>query len=147
MPQNLDDMQFCKNCLMNVFPTRSEFNNKIFGVFAFSLLATLIIITITFLSIFTELFLLIFFMWGFMCLNPYLLFYIAKQKQNCPRCYQIVSEKNLDFKPFGEKEPEVYKLIDLQKKSHKWHCPYCGNNVNEQAMFCNSCGKKFEIQR
>jgi hypothetical protein len=41
MPQNLDDMQFCKNCLMNVIPTRPDFNIKIFGIFAFSMLAIL----------------------------------------------------------------------------------------------------------
>ena len=147
MPQNLEDMQYCKNCQMNVFPTRPEFNIKIFGFFAFSMLAILIIITITFLSIFTELFLLFFFLWGFMVLNPYLVFYISKPKQNCPRCYQVVSEKNLDFQPFGEKVPEVYKLIVPQKEFYNLHCPFCGNTITKRAMFCNSCGKKFEIQR
>ncbi len=39
MPQNLDGMQFCKNNLMNVFPTQPDFNNKIFGIFVFSMLA------------------------------------------------------------------------------------------------------------
>ena len=61
MPQNLDDMQFCKNCEMNVFPTRPEFHIKIFVVFAFSLFVILITVTILSLSIFTELTLIIFF--------------------------------------------------------------------------------------
>ena len=147
MPQNLDDMQFCKNCQMNVFPTRPEFSIKIFGIFAISLLAILITTTILFLSIFTELILFIFFMWGFMILNPYLIYYFAKQKKNCPKCYQIVNHKNLDFQPFGEKVSEVYRLIAPQKKTINRYCPYCGKSLTGGASFCKSCGKKLEIQR
>ena len=147
MPQNLDDMQFCKNCEMNVFPTRPEFHIKIFVVFAFSLFVILITVTILSLSIFTELTLIIFFMWGFMILNPYLIYYIAQQKKNCPKCYQIVNQKNLDFQPFGEKVSEVYSLITPQKKTFNLYCPYCGQSLIEGANFCKSCGKKFEIQR
>jgi len=147
MPQNLDDMQFCRNCQMNVFPTKPEFNIKIFGAFAISILTILIILTIFFLSFFVGLFLFIFFMWGFMILNPYLIYYITKQKRNCPKCYQEVIEKNLDFQPFGDKEPEIYKIIAPQKKTYDWYCPYCGNPINEHGIFCKVCGKKFTIQR
>ena len=81
-----------------------------------------------------------------MVLNPYLIFYITKQKENCPRCYSKVVEKNLDYQPFGEKEPEVFKIISPEKKSVKWHCPHCGNPLTQGAIFCKSCGKKFEIK-
>ncbi len=147
MPQNLDDMQFCRNCQMNVFPTRPEFNTKIFGILAISFLAILIAITIVFLSIFTEFILIIFFMWGFIIFNPYLLYFIAQKKNNCPRCYYVVDEKNLEYRPFGEKEPKIFNLTIPQKINHNWYCPYCGKSLTEGANFCTSCGKKFEIQR
>jgi hypothetical protein len=85
-------------------------------------------------------------MWGFMLLNPYLIYYLVKKKQFCPRCYQKVVEKNLEYQPFGKKEPEIYKLIAPPKKSKKWYCPYCSNTLTEGAKFCGSCGKEFEIK-
>jgi hypothetical protein len=147
MAQNLDEMRFCSACKMNVFPTRPKFNVKIFYTCAVAILFVLVIITIISLTIFAELFLFIFFMWGFIMLNPYLIYYGIRRKQYCPRCYQEVSEKNLDYKPFGDKEPEIYKLIAPPKKFINFHCPYCGILLNEGAKFCKLCGKKFEIQR
>jgi hypothetical protein len=71
-----------------------------------------------------------------------------QQKKHCPNCFGPTTEKNLEFKPFGEKEPEIYKLLAPIKKSPIiWYCPYCGNKVNNEAIFCGSCGKKFEIRR
>ncbi|MFW9939643.1 MAG: zinc-ribbon domain-containing protein [Candidatus Thorarchaeota archaeon] len=147
MKQEIADMQFCENCKMNVFPTRPKFNIKIFGIFVVLISAIIIPLTIIYFPILSGLFVFLFIMWGFMFLNPYLLFYIVQKKQNCPRCYQKVVEKNLDYQPFGEKEPEVYKLLAPPKKSFDWHCPYCGNSLIEGAKFCSSCGKKFDIQR
>ena len=147
MTQNLDDMQFCEKCKMNVFPSRPKFSIKIFSFFVLLISAIVIPLTIITVPILSGLFIFLFLMWGFMVLNPYLIYYISKKKQNCPRCYQKVVEKNLDYQPFGEKEADVYKLIAPDKKSFIWHCPYCGNSLNEGARFCTICGKKFEIQR
>ncbi len=146
--QDIDKMGFCKSCNMNVFPTRPRFNIKIFGVFALIMLIVFITITIISLSIVSEVFLFIFFMWGFLLINPYLIYYSLQKKDSCPRCFNKTSEKNLDYQPFGSKEPEIYKTLAPAKKSIiKWHCPHCGNTLNKGALFCGSCGKKFEIQR
>lgn len=147
MAQNSDDMQFCKNCKMNVFPTRPRFNTKLFILFIILVSSILIPLTIIYLPILSGLFIFLFLFWGFMILNPYLLYYIAKKKQFCPSCYQKVIEKNLDYHPFGKKEPEIYKLIAPDKKSFKWYCPYCGILLDEGARFCKSCGKIIEFQR
>ncbi|MFX1376128.1 MAG: hypothetical protein ACFFA0_09970 [Promethearchaeota archaeon] len=146
MAQNLNDMQFCENCKMNVFPSRPKFNIKIFGFFV--ILISAIIIPLTIVSIpnwWSELLIFLFLMWGFMLLNPYLLYYIVKKKQNCPRCYQKVVEKNLDYQPFGEKEPEIYNLIAPSKKPLRLYCPYCGILLITGVKFCSSCGKKINI--
>ena len=145
--QEIADMQFCENCKMNCFPVRPNFNVKIFGIFIVIILAIAVPITIIFIPYLSGLFIFLFLMWGFMLLNPYLLYYIAQRKQYCPRCYQKVTEKNLNYQPFGDKVPEVYKLITPQKKSSNFFCPFCGNSLIEGAKFCNSCGKKFDIQR
>ncbi|MFX1530922.1 MAG: zinc-ribbon domain-containing protein [Promethearchaeota archaeon] len=147
MKQEIADMQFCENCKMNVFPTRPKFNIKIFGIFIVLISAIIIPLTIIYLPILSGLFIFLFFMWGFMLVNPYLIYYILKKKQNCPRCYQKVVEKNLDYQPFGEKKPEIYKFMAPPKKTFNWHCPYCGKSLIEGAKFCSSCGKKFDIQR
>ncbi|MHA2267195.1 MAG: zinc ribbon domain-containing protein [Promethearchaeota archaeon] len=81
-----------------------------------------------------------------MILNPYLLYYITQKQQNCPRCYQKVTEKNLEFHPFGEKKSEIYSLIIPQKNILRFHCPYCGKSLNKEVNFCNSCGKKIKIK-
>ncbi|MFX1455499.1 MAG: zinc ribbon domain-containing protein [Promethearchaeota archaeon] len=146
MPQNLNDMRFCKNCQMNVYPTRPEFNIKIYGIFTIIILAILITLTSLFLSIFAELFLFIYFMWAFMILNPYLIYYLSQQKNNCPRCYQTTHEKNLEFRPFGEKPPKAYSIIAPRKENHQFYCPYCGISLDKKAKFCKICGKKLEIK-
>ena len=148
MPQNQNDMMFCEVCKMNCYPVRPKFNILTFGIFAIGILVILIIITIISLPFFIDLFLFIYFMWGFMVLNPYLIYYGLKKKEYCPRCSQILVEKNLEYQPFGEKEPEIYKsLTPVKKPPIKLFCPYCGNSLIEGAKFCKSCGKKFEIQR
>lgn len=147
MTQKLDEMRFCNACKMNVFPTRPKFNVKIFSICAIGTLIVLVVITTISLSIFAGLFLFIFFMWGFMIFNPYLIYYAIRRKQYCPRCYQGVSEKNLEYHPFGDKEPEIYKLLAPPKNCINFHCPYCGALLKEGAKFCKSCGKRFEIQR
>ncbi|UCD01020.1 MAG: zinc ribbon domain-containing protein [Promethearchaeota archaeon] len=148
MVQDPNNMMFCESCRMNVYPTRQRFNIKIFGIFAILMLSLFISITIVSFSIFSEIFLIIFIMWGFMILNPYLLYYGLQKKQHCPRCLKRTVEKNLEYKPFGVKEPEIYKILAPSKTSLIiWHCPYCGTPLSERAKFCRSCGKKFEIQR
>jgi len=148
MVQDQNDMMFCESCKMNVFPTRPKFNIKLFGTFVIMMMLIFTTITIIFLSIFSEIFLIIFFLWGFMILNPYLVYYGLQRKQYCPRCFKKTFEKNLEYKPFGAKEPEVYKILAPSKKSRiVWHCPYCGTSLSQGAKFCKSCGKKFEIQR
>ena len=148
MVQDSNDMNFCKNCKMNVYPSRPKFNIKMFGIFAIIMMAAFTVLTIIYFSIYSEIFLFIYFMWGFMIINPYLLYFGLQKKQYCPRCFNETIEKNLEYKPFGDKEPEIYKKIPPSEKSTiKWHCPHCGNSLNEGAVFCGSCGKKFEIQR
>jgi len=143
--QNIEDMGFCENCKMNVFPTRPKFNIKIFGFFAVVLFILFSIITVISLSMFSSIFLFIFFMWGFMVINPYVIYYGLKEKEYCPRCYQPVHEKNIEYKPFGDKIPEIFKSIEASKKRGKVYCPYCGTSI--QGNFCKSCGRKFEINR
>ncbi|MFX1574148.1 MAG: hypothetical protein ACFFB0_15495 [Promethearchaeota archaeon] len=148
MPQNQNDMMFCEICKMNCYPVRPKFNILIFGIFAITILIILIIITTISFSFFTDLLLFIYFMWGFMALNPYLIYYALKKRDYCPSCYQKVVEKNLEYQPFGEKKPEKYKsLIPVRKAPLKLFCPFCGNSLTEGVKFCKSCGKKFEIQR
>lgn len=148
MVQDQSDMMFCNQCKMNVYPSRPKFNITLFGIFAVVMTIIFTTITIISLSMFSEIFLFIFFMWGFMVINPYLIYFGLQKKQNCPRCFNKTFEKNLEYKPFGEKEPEIYKKIAPSERSiEKWHCPYCGNSLNEGAVFCGSCGKKFEIHR
>ncbi|MFX1419310.1 MAG: hypothetical protein ACFE9N_10360 [Promethearchaeota archaeon] len=146
MVQDPQDMMFCNQCKMNVYPSRPKFNIKIFGIMAALLLIIFTIITIISLTIFTEIILLIFFLWGFMIINPYLVYYGLHKKQYCPRCYNKTIEKNLKYKPFGDKDPEIYKdLVPSQKSPVNWYCPYCGTSIHGD--FCKSCGKKFEIKR
>lgn len=148
MVQDPNDMMFCNQCKMNVYPSRPKFNILVFIILAIIMLFIFTAITIISLSLFSEILLILFFMWGFMIINPYLIYFGFQKKQNCPRCFQMTSEKNLAYKPFGEKEPEIYKgLTPSQKSVIKWHCPYCGHSLNEGAEFCGSCGKKFEIKQ
>ena len=150
MPQNKDEMMFCEKCKMNVFPSRPQFNVKAFvvcSVVIFLIILPIFVTTITFLS---EILFYLYFMWGFMFINPYLLYYSLLKKQFCPRCYQGAVGKNLEYKPFGEKEPEVYKEIaPAPSKSNQsaWYCPYCGSQMDHDGDFCSACGKKFEIKR
>ena len=146
--QDPNDMKFCQSCRMNVFPTRPRFNIKIFGIFVIIIMSIFIALTIISFSIFSGILLFILFMWGFMIINPYFIYYRLQKKQYCPRCFKKIFEKNLEYKPFGVKEPEIYKTLAPTKKSTIiWHCPYCGTSLSEGAKFCKSCGKKFEIQR
>ncbi|MFX0030726.1 MAG: zinc ribbon domain-containing protein [Candidatus Hermodarchaeota archaeon] len=131
---------------MNVFPSRPKFNIKIFGFFVILFSLILIALTIIFIPVLSGLFIFFFLMWGFMFLNPYTIYYLVKKKQFCPRCYHKVAEKNLEYQPFGKKEPAIFGLIAPVKKSIEWHCPYCGNSLTEDARFCGSCGKEFEIK-
>jgi len=146
--QDPNDMMFCNQCKMNVYPSRPKFNIIIFVIFAIIMLFIFATITILSLSMFSEILLFIFFMWGFMIINPYLIYFGLQKKQICPRCFKRTSEKNLEYKPFGEKEPEIYQVLASSEKSVlKWHCPYCGQSLNGGALFCGSCGKKFEIKQ
>jgi hypothetical protein len=146
--QDLDRMKFCKYCEMNVFPTRPKFNTKIFSICIVMMLVVFTSITILLTSLFLGVFLFFFIMWGFMIVNPYLLYYGAKKKQYCPKCYQELVEKNLEYKPFGKKISEVFNLITPENKSSIiLYCPYCGNSLNERTRFCNLCGKKIDILR
>jgi predicted RNA-binding Zn-ribbon protein involved in translation (DUF1610 family) len=146
MVQDPNDMMFCESCRMNVFPTRQKFNIKIFGFFAILILAIIIVITIVFLPLLSGLFIFLFVMWGFIIINPYVLYYGLQKKQFCPKCFKKTIEKNIEYKPFGDKEPEIYKeLIPYRKAQMTWYCPYCGTAVNRN--FCKSCGKKLEIKR
>lgn len=141
--QNNNEMGFCENCKMNVFPTRPKFNIKIFGFFVVVLFILFSIITVVSLSIFSSIFLIIFFLWGFMVINPYVIVHGLRKKEYCPRCYQSVHEKNIEFKPFGDKIPEIFKSIETSKKRGNVYCPYCGTSI--LGSFCKSCGRKFEI--
>ncbi|MFW9882119.1 MAG: hypothetical protein ACFFG0_54335, partial [Candidatus Thorarchaeota archaeon] len=87
MVQDPQDMMFCDQCKMNVYPSKPKFNIKIFGVFALILMIIFAVITIISLTIFTEIIFLIYFLWGFMIINPYLVYYGFQKKQYCPRCY------------------------------------------------------------
>ena len=148
MVQDPNDMMFCNQCKMNVYPSRPKFNIIIYVILAIIMLFIFTVLTIISLSFFSELFLFIFFMWGFMVINPYLIYFGLQRKQNCPRCYKKTAEKNLEYKPFGEKEPEIYRTLTPSEKSIKnWYCPYCGHPLNEGAVFCGSCGKKFVIKQ
>jgi hypothetical protein len=147
-PQNFDEMKFCPTCKMNVFPTRPPFNIKLF-LFCFVIVSAVFIpLMVIFLpDIAAGIIVFIFLLWGFMIINPYLIIYGLAKKQYCPNCHHLLNDKNLDYQPFGEKQPEIYKII-APKKNHKnkWFCPYCGNKMSKTARFCYSCGKKCELQ-
>jgi hypothetical protein len=146
MFQDPNEMKFCNQCKMNVYPTRPKFNIKLFGAFALLMMIIFTSITIISLSIFAEIFLFIFFMWGFMLINPYLIYFGFQKKQFCPQCFSKTIEKNLKYQPFGEKEPEIYRALSpSQKSSLTWYCPYCG--IPNQGNFCKACGRKFELKR
>ena len=146
MVQDFDEMKFCSNCKMNVFPSRPKFNVRIFIISAIIMLIIFTLISIISASIFSGIFLFLFFMWFFMFLNPYVFYFGLKKKENCPKCYQEVIDKNLDYKPFGDKVPEIFKTIGVPKKEqNKWYCPHCG--IPMYGAFCTSCGQKFEIYR
>ncbi|MFX1371464.1 MAG: hypothetical protein ACFFCE_06350 [Promethearchaeota archaeon] len=146
--QDPNDMMFCSQCKMNVYPSRPKFNIVLFVVLAIIMLFVFTTITLISMSFFSEFLLFIFFMWGFLIINPYLVYFGLRRKQNCPLCFKKASEKNLEYKPFGEKEPEIYKKIDPPQQTNiKWFCPYCGVSLNEGAIYCGSCGKKFEINQ
>ena len=148
MSQDINEMKFCESCKMNVFPSRPKFNIKIFGLFVILISAIIIPLTIISIPLLSGLFIFLFLMWGFMVLNPYVFYYGIKKKQNCPRCFQKVVEKNLLYQPFGEKEPEIYmSLAPVEKSPPKLFCPYCGTPMSKKGQYCKSCGKKFEIQR
>ncbi len=148
MSQDINEMKFCESCKMNVFPSRPKFNIKIFGLFVILISAIIIPLTIISIPLLSGLFIFLFLMWGFMVLNPYVFYYGIKKKQNCPRCFQKVFEKNLLYQPFGEKEPEIYtSLAPVEKSPPKLFCPYCGTPMSKKGQYCKSCGKKFEIQR
>ena len=141
-------MGFCESCDMNVFPTRPRFSIKIFGVFAVIMLILFTTITVVSLSYLSEVFLFIYIMWGFLLINPYLIYYGVQKKDSCPRCFNKTSAKNLDYQPFGSKESELLKSLAPPKKNLlRWHCPHCGNVLNKGAVFCGKCGKKFSIVR
>jgi len=146
MVQDPNDMMFCNHCKMNVYPSRPKFNIKIFGIFALIMMTVFTAITIISFTIFSEIFLIIFFMWGFMIINPYIVYYGLQKRQYCPRCFKKTIEKDLKYKPFGDKEPEIYKtLVSFQKNPLTWYCPYCGTPIH--GNFCKSCGRKLEIKR
>jgi hypothetical protein len=85
-------------------------------------------------------------MWGFLIINPYLIYYGLQKKQHCPRCFNKTIKKNLDYIPFGDKEPEIFKILAPPKKSLVvWYCPFCGKLLNDGVKICNSCGKKLEF--
>jgi hypothetical protein len=147
-PQNYDDMKFCNKCKMNVFPTRPLFNIKIFFFFFIIVSAIIIPLIILYLpNVAAGILIFIFLIWGFLIINPYLIIYGLKKKQYCPNCHLRVVEKNLEYQPFGEREPEIYNNIaPTKKQKNKWFCPYCGNKMSKKAKFCYSCGKKYELQ-
>jgi hypothetical protein len=148
MVQDPNDMMFCAHCKMNVFPSRQKFNIKIFGAFIILMVFLFVIIMILSYTLFSQILFFFFFMWGFMLLNPYLIYHGLQKKQYCPRCFKKAGKKNLDYFPFGDKEPEIYKKLAPSKKSHiVWHCPYCGKSLRERSEICNTCGKKVEIIR
>ena len=111
MVQDPNDMMFCESCRMNVFPARQKFNIKIFGFFAILILVIIVVLTIVFLPLLSGLFIFIFVMWGFMLFNPYILYYGLQKKQFCPRCFKKTIKKNIEYKPFGDKVPEIYKEL------------------------------------
>ena len=95
MPQNKDEMMFCEKCKMNVFPSRPPFNVKAFGacaVISFLIILPIFLTTITFLS---SIFFSLYFMWGFMLINPYLLYYGLQKTHFCPRCHQEIKKTGI----------------------------------------------------
>ncbi len=95
--QNINDMGFCDKCKMNVFPTRPKFNIKIFGFFVVVLFILLSLLTVISLSIFSSIFLFIFFMWGFMVINPYIIYYGLREKGYCPSVINRFMKKILSI--------------------------------------------------
>ncbi len=111
MPQNPNDMMFCNKCKMNVYPGRPELSMVALGITAIITIIILSIISLIIMSLFLGLFVSFYFIWGFMCLNPYLIIYSLKKKEYCPKCYNRAVEKNIEYKPFGNKEPEGFVPI------------------------------------
>ncbi|MFX0043061.1 MAG: hypothetical protein ACFE8L_09125 [Candidatus Hodarchaeota archaeon] len=148
MSQDINDMKFCESCKMNVFPSRPKFNVKIFGIFAVIILIVLVVVTVITSFVLAGILLFLYYFWFFIVVNPYVFYYSIKKKQNCPRCFQKVVEKNLLYQPFGEKEPELYRTIaPVKNASPKLFCPYCATPMSKKGQYCKSCGKKYEIQR
>lgn len=155
MLQDKNDMKFCDNCKMNVFPARPEFNTLVFSVIAGIMV---VIVTIyTFLAFFTPFFQIIFFLYLFMFLNPYLIYYGLIGKKNCPKCRKEVVNKNLDYEPFGSKkseglpslshEKEISKDVDGNVLSEGWFCPYCGSTIKRTWINCKKCGKTLNFNK
>ncbi len=115
VPQDFNEMMFCQDCQMNAFPSRPKFNAKSFGICALVLLP-IIIANILLFQAFAWLFTFLFFMWGFMILNPHAIVYGLKKKQYCPRCHQKLIEKNQNYRPFGEIDPEVFRSLAPSNK-------------------------------
>ena len=155
MSQDINDMKFCESCKMNVFPSRPKFNTGVFLICMLIILPFVMMISVIFFSAISELLIILFFLWGFMIINPYLIIYAIKKKRYCPNCYRLVIAKNLDFYPFGEKEPGGYGSVpnfknfskfNIKKKTYKLFCPYCGNPIALDWMFCIICGKKNQFK-
>lgn len=146
-------MRFCNNCRMNCFPTRSEFNTKVFGIFA--VIIFIIITVLTILLILSWFFNLMFFFYLFMILNPYLIYYGLIPKIYCPKCHsKCTEEPNKEYEPFGPKKGEGLPHLPYEKPtSHQsniktregWFCPYCGASISRNWKHCKLCGKLLEI--
>ncbi|MFX0188969.1 MAG: hypothetical protein ACFE8A_14685 [Candidatus Hodarchaeota archaeon] len=111
MPQDINDMMFCESCKMNAFPSKSKFNMVHFGIWTVVMFIIVLIFLASLSPFLGGILFFLYFMWGFTFLNPYLIVYALKKKGYCPRCQQKLVEKNIEYQPFGNKEPEVFKEI------------------------------------
>ena len=78
-------------------------------------------------------------------------------ENNLAACCNIISDVKSIYRWNGKITEDTEFLIiiktktsmykEMQKSIIKWHCPHCGKTLNKGALFCGSCGKKFEIQR